>query len=201
MDTHINFLKVGDKKHHFDTTDLPALIHYKCKEWWSHYSMSLIANLALQWSKVLILTWYPQAKEQFYTDTKLIAEQTVVVHTLTELKKNTDKQIIVIHDDDEALCLAAIKTLPDINERIIFIKNIEIFHKNLLTTCLKYDKLILSGELDDCAAKTNISKKKYASILLFSQPKIKLPYTFVPLKQYIWYIRSKNKESYITSAQ
>ena len=29
MDTHVNFLKVGDKKHHFDEHDLPALIHYK----------------------------------------------------------------------------------------------------------------------------------------------------------------------------
>ena len=163
--------------------------------------MSLIANLALQWSKVLILTWYPEAKEEFYTDTKTIAEETIVVHTLAELKKNTNKQIIVIHDDDEALCLAAIKSLPDINERIIFIKNIEIFHKNLLTTCLKFNKLILSGDLDACVAKANISKKKYTSLLLFSQPKTKLPHTFVPLEQYAWYIRSKNKESYIKSAQ
>ena len=80
-------MKVGDKKHHFDDHDLPTLIHYKCKEWWSQYSMVLIANLALQWAKVLMLTWYPEAKEQFYTDTKLIAKEIVVVHTVQELKK------------------------------------------------------------------------------------------------------------------
>lgn len=108
----------------------------------------------------------------------------VVVHTLAELKKNKDKQVIVIHDDDEPLCLTAIKELPDINQRIIFIKNIDLFHKNLLTTCLKYNKLILSGDLDACSAKVNISKKKYTSILLFSQPKTRLPHTFVPLELY-----------------
>ena len=193
-------MKVGDKKHHFDDHDLPTLIHYKCKEWWSQYSMVLIANLALQWAKVLMLTWYPEAKEQFYTDTKLIAKEIVVVHTVQELKKNVDKQVIVIHDYDEKLCLAAIKELPDIHERIIFIKNIDIFHKQLLTTCLKYHKLILSWDLDACGAKANISKKKYTSVILFSQPKTFLPYTFVPLEQYVWYIRSKNKESYVKSS-
>jgi hypothetical protein len=91
----------------------------------------------------------------------------------------------VIHDDDEKLCLEAIKQLPDIKERIIFIKNIDVFHKNLLTTCLKYDKLILSGDIDACSAKVNISKKKYTSMILFSQPKIQVPHTFVSLKQYI----------------
>lgn len=199
MDTHVNFLKVGDKKHHFDEHDLPALIHYKPKEWWSHYSMSLIANLVLQWSKALIFTWYPEAKEQFYKDTLQVAEQIIVVHTLAEVKKNKDKQIIIINNDDEKLCLETIKNLPDINDRIIFIKNIDILHKQLLTSCLKYSKLILSGDLDICSAKANLSKKKYTSLLLFSQPKTKLPHTFIPLEQYTWYIRSKNKESYIKS--
>lgn len=199
MDSHVNFLKVGDKKHHFDEHDLPTLIHYKAKEWWSHYSMSLIANLVLQWSKALIFTWYTAAKEQLYTDTKAIAEHIVVVHTLAELKKNIDKQVIIIHDADEKLCLEAIKNLPDINQRIIFIKNIDILHKQLLMSCLKYNKLILSWDLDVCVAKANVSKKKYTSMLLFSQPKTKLPHTFVPLEQYTWYIWSKNKESYVKS--
>ncbi|MEI6671868.1 MAG: hypothetical protein WCL02_00435 [bacterium] len=106
------------------------------------------------------------------------------MYTLDEVRKNKDKQVIIIHDDDEKLCLDAIKTLDDIHTRILFIKNIDIFHNHLLTTCLKYDKLILSGDLDVCGAKNMISKKKYTSLILFSQPKTKLPYTFVPLEQY-----------------
>lgn len=200
MHTAITLLKADDKKHHFTESNLPALIYYKCKEWWSHYSMVLIANLVLQWSKALILTWYPEAKEQFYQDTQSIAQHIAVVSTLAEVKKNKDKQVIVIHDNDEQLCLEAIKTLTDIHERIIFIKNIDIFHKNLLNTCLKYNKLVLSGELDTCLAKGRISKKKYTSVILFSQPKTILPYTFVPLQQYTWYMRSNDKEWYVQSA-
>lgn len=74
----------------------------------------------------------------------MLSQQTVIVNNLQDLKKNQDKQAIIIHDADEMLCLDAIKMLPDIKDRIIFIKNMNLFHKNLLTTCLKYTKLIFS---------------------------------------------------------
>jgi hypothetical protein len=141
--------------------------------------MVLIENLALQGSKALILTGYPQAKDQFYLETKQISKDTVVANNIEDIRKYKDKQVIVIHNDDEKLCLAAINMLDDINERIIFIKNIDIFHKSLLNACLKHNKFILSGELDACPAKEAIVKKKYNSVLLFSQPKIKVPYTFI----------------------
>lgn len=146
--------------------------------------MVLIENLAIQGSKALILTGYPQAKEQFLKEAKKIAKNTIVVINENELKKNKDKQVIIINSGDEKLCLTAIKMLDDINERIIFIKNIDIFHKRLLNNCLKYDKLILSGEIDPCVAKEDILKKKYNSILLFSQPKMKFPYKFIQSEPY-----------------
>ena len=146
--------------------------------------MVLIENLAIQGSKALILTGYPQAKEQFLKEAKKIAKNTIVVINENELKKNKDKQVIIINSVDEKLCLTAIKMLDDINERIIFIKNIDIFHKRLLNNCLKYDKLILSGEIDPCVAKEDILKKKYNSILLFSQPKMKFPYKFIQSEPY-----------------
>lgn len=201
MDNSINILKIWDKKHHFSEKDLPTLIHYKTKEWWSYYSTTLIANLALQWSKILFLSGYSEAKEQFSHDTPSLAQQTVVLHTQQEIKKNEGKQIIVIHDDDEKLCLDAIKTLRDIKDRIIFIKNIDLFHKHLLMSCLKYSKLILSWDLDACIAKGSISKKKYNSVILFSQPKTKIPYIFVPLEKYTWYLWSKNMKCYVKASQ
>ncbi len=201
MNIIINNLKSGDKQHHFSEKNLPALIHYKCKEWWSHYSMVLIANLVLQWSKAIILTWYPEAKEQFYKDTKKIAKNIAVIKNKKDLIKNKEKQIIVINADDEKLCLETIKYLKDIDDRIIFIKNIDIFHKRLLNESSKYNKLILSWEIDTCPAKEKILKTSFNSILLFSQPKIKLPYKFIPIAPFTWYIWSKNKKWYIQSAK
>ena len=199
MDKAITELKIGDSQHHFSEDNLPALIYYKCKEWWSQYSMKLIANLALQWSKILLLTWYPEAKEGFYQDTQSIANQTVVVKNIEEVKKYQNKQVIIIHGDNENLCLEAITTLKDIDERIIFIKNIDILHTPLITECLQHNNLILSGEFDISPVRENILKKSYNSIILFSQPKIEFSHTFLPIAPYTWYIRSKNKEWYVTS--
>ncbi|MCX6824878.1 MAG: hypothetical protein NTY80_01520 [candidate division SR1 bacterium] len=199
MSNTIDFLKLGDTLHRFEEERLPMLIHYAPKEGGSNYSMILIENLALQGSKILLFTGYPQAKEQFYTDTKPLVQQTIVVNNTAELIKNKDKQIIIIHDDDEKLCLEAIKTLPDIKDRIIFIKNIDVCHKQLLNTYLTYNKIILSGDLDTCVAKANLSKKKYNSVILFSQPKTALPYKFIPAEKYIGYLRSSNTECYVKS--
>ena len=91
---------------------------------------------------------------------------------------------MIIHGNNEKLCLEVIKTLKDIDERIIFIKNIDIFNMPLFNACLQHNKLILSGNLDFCPAKKIILGKKFASILLFSQPEIDLLYTFVPGEPY-----------------
>lgn len=199
MIKEINILKLWNPKHHFSEANLPALIHYKGWEGGSNYSMVLIENLILQWSKVLLITWYQAAKDKLFTEIKTLTKNIVIVKMTDDLKKHKDKQVIIINEDDEKLCLQAIKELKDINERIIFIKNIDIFHKPLLTLCLKYNKLILSWDLDTCTSKEVILKKIFNSIILFSQPKVKILCKFIPLEKYIWYIRSKNKEWYVKS--
>jgi|GEM_PF-4595808 len=77
-------------------------------------------------------------------DTKKIAKNILVIKNMKDLIKNQEKQIIIINNDDEKLFLEAIKYLKDIRERIIFIKNIDIFNKRLLNESIKYNKLILS---------------------------------------------------------
>ena len=197
MPTKIALLKLWDSKHHFSEANLPALIHYKSGEGGSNYSMVVIENLILQWSKVLLITWYQAAKDKLFTEIKAIANDIVIVKTIDDVKKYRNTQVIIINEDNEKLCIQAIRKLDDTKDRIIFIKNIDIFHKPLLTLCLKYNKLILSWDLDTCTSTEAILKKRFNSILLFSQPKSKIPYRFIPLKKYIWYIRSQNKTGYI----
>jgi hypothetical protein len=134
------------------------------------------------------------AKEKFFTEAKKIAKQTAIIKDLTDIKKYKDKQVIIIDGDNEALCLATIKKLK---KHTIFIKNIDICHKTLLEECLHHTHIILSGDLDACISKTIISKKKFASVILFSQPKTKIPYTFVASEKYRGYIRSKKTKGYV----
>ncbi len=191
---NIHLLKLGDKKHHFTEKDLPALIHYKSKEWWSNYSMILIENLVLQWYKAIIFTWYPAAKAKFFTETKKIIKQTAIIKELKDIEKYADKQVIIIDGNNEKLCLATIKKLQ---KHIIFIKNIDICHKPLLEECLHHKDIILSGDLDACKTKNKIKNMKFASTILFSQPKTKLLYRFIPTEKYRGYIRSAKTEWYV----
>lgn len=80
----------------------------------------------------------------FFTETKTITKDTVVIEKTTDIEKYKDKQVIIINNDDEKLCLTTIKKLKDIDDRIIFIKNIDICHTPLLKECLKHKKIILS---------------------------------------------------------
>jgi hypothetical protein len=176
---------------------LPALIHYKPKEWGSNYSMVLIENLVLRWSKALIFTWFPEAKTQYFRETTRIKEETAILETIADIETYKDKQVLIIHDDDQSLCQEAIKRLTDINDRIIFIKNIDIVHEELIQECLNHSKIILSGNLDECWSKDSIGKNIFTTVILFSQPEIELSQTFIPLKPYTGQIRSKNTEGYV----
>ena len=80
----------------------------------------------------------------FFTETKSRAKDTVIIEKITDIEKYKDKQVIIIYNDDEKLCLTAIKKLEDIDDRIIFIKNIDICHTPLLKECIKHKKIILS---------------------------------------------------------
>ena len=197
MKKKVSLLHAWDHQPHFSTQDLPMLLHYQCKQGGSYYSMVLIEHLALQGHKVLLLTWYPQAKEQFLQDTPTLASQTILVDTREDIQTHQDKQLILLRHNDEQLCLQAIKQLKDIDDRIILIKNIELYHKPLITEALNHKKVILSGDLDASKYKKEILAHTYNAVILFSQPKTKIAYTFVPWAQYTGYLRSKKKEGYV----
>lgn len=197
MNTTIHFLKPNDPTSYFFENDLPALIHYKQKEWGSNYSMVLIENLILRWSKALIFTGFSEAKTQYFREAAIVNKETVIIETIKDIETYKDKQVVIIHDDDQNLCKEAIKNLKDIDDRIIFIKNIDIVGSELIQECLKHNKVILSGNLDECWSNDSISKKDFTSIILFSQPTIRLPHTFTALEPYTGQIRSKNTEWYV----
>jgi len=82
MPTKVNLLRLWDAKHHFSEANLPALIHYKSGEGGSNYSMVLIENLILQWSNVILITWYQAAKDKLFKENKMFA----TAHTILDHK-------------------------------------------------------------------------------------------------------------------
>jgi hypothetical protein len=184
------------KVHHFTENDLPCLIHYAPKAGGSHFTVTLAADLFLHGAKVLFLSAYPMAKDNFFQQIAGMESQTAVVANTDQLNK--DAKALIIESGNEQRCLEAIRVLPDINERVVLIKNIEVFSNGLFNACLKLPKLILSGDLDRCSAKKHISEKQWKTIVLFTKPQIPLPFDPPVLEKHLGYLWTGEMNGFVS---
>lgn len=184
----------NEKEYQISESDLPCLVTYAEKSGGSHFSVSMIADLFLQGKKILFLTAYPMAKDNFFEQIKGYESKTAYITDESQL--STDIQGIILESGNEELFLKATKKLDNIDDRVILIKNMEVFTQAVFDICLNYKKLILSGDIDKCVAKKQISQKKFNAVVAFTKPEIDLGITIPSLEKYVGYWRSKDKEGY-----
>lgn len=168
--------------------ELPCLITYGEGMGGSHLSVTLVANLFLQGSKILFLTAYPMAKENFLEQVGQDYSKIAFVNSFSELQETKDTQAIILESGNEALFLEIANSLPDLHERIILIKNIEVFSEKVFEVCLNLEKVILSGNIDTCVAKEKISQHNFKTVIAFNQPIISLPITVPVLEKWYGYL-------------
>lgn len=168
--------------------ELPCLITYGEGMGGSHLSVTLVANLFLQGSKILFLTAYPMAKENFLQQVGPDHSKIAFVNSLSELQEAKNTQAIILESGKEALFLEIANSLPDLHERIILIKNIEVFSEKVFEVCLNLEKVILSGNIDTCIAKEKISQHNFKTIVAFNQSTISLPITVPVLEKWYGYL-------------
>ena len=187
---------LNNEIYHIDENSLPCLIHYVPKTGGSYFSVALVANLFLRGSKILFLTAYPIAKENFLQQIK--GEQSKSAFITDESELNTDVQVINLDSGNEQLVLKAVEKLGDLNERVVFVKNMEVFGDAVFESCLKLQKIILSGDVDKCSAKKQISDKQFKTIVLFSNSEIPLKIEIPELEKFTGYLWSDGKEGLVS---
>jgi hypothetical protein len=164
----------------------------------SHLSIVLIAHMFLQGSKILFLTAYPMARDNFLNQIEEDTSRVAFVDSLESLEESLDKDAITIESGNATLFLSAMKLIPDLDERIIFVKNIEIFDEEIFKTCLMYEKVIISGDIDECNFKDNISIKKFNTIITFNQPKTQIGIEVPKLEIWASYLKNDKQSGIIT---
>jgi len=189
---------LNNKIYNINQDCLPCLITYNDKTGGSHFSVTMIANLFLSGLKILFFSAFSMAKDNFLNQAKDKKSNIKYITTVKELQKNRQKQAIILESGNEKLFYKAIKTLGDIHDRIVFIKNIETLSSRVLNESLTLQKIILSGDVDKCAAKKQISGKKFKTIVIFSKPRILLPVKPPILEKYTGYLWSDNKGGIVT---
>lgn len=186
---------LNNEVYHPAEKDLPCLITYGEKVGGSHFSITLAADLCLSGSKILFFSAYPMAKDNFIQQLKGAKPKISIVTDEDQIK--TGSQAIIIESGNEKLLMAAIQRIGDLPERILFIKNIEAMSNDVVDTCLTFDKVILSGNLDKCAHKEAISKKQFNSIIVFTKPETTLPIDPPELEKYTGYLWSTDRSGLV----
>jgi len=187
---------LNNEVYHIGEDGLPCLIHYTPKTGGSHFSITMVADLFLRGSKILFLTAYPMAKDNFLQQIK--GEESKTTFIIDESQLNTNAQAIILESGNEKLFLKAVERLGDINERVVLVKNMEVFSDAIFDSCLKLQKIILSGDIDKCSAKKQISDKAFKTTVLFTKPETPLKVEPPILEKYTGYLWSDGKEGLVS---
>lgn len=178
--------------------DLPTLVTYDKHMGGSHLSIVLIADLFLKGSKILFLTAYPMAKDNFINQIGENNLNVSFVDSTEGLEESINSQAIIIESGNATLFLNAIKNLPDLDERIIFIKNIEIFSEEVYDACIGFEKLIISGNIDECNFNEKIPNHTFKTLIAFNQPKTDIHIQVPPLEKWSSYLSTESKNGILT---
>lgn len=165
----MNKILLNNKPRHFQENDLPCLIHYKHGEGGSLLSVSIIADLFASGSKILFLTAYPMAKDEFI---KQIGDSSKIQIITDEKQVDEDAQAIIVESGNENLYLKVIEKLNEIDQRIIFLKNFEIFSPKTIESAINKQKVIYSGNVDKCSSREKIISKNFNTTIFFSKTSI-----------------------------
>jgi hypothetical protein len=151
---------VDKKEFQFTGDNLPMLIHGEDHAGASFYTISLIANLFLQGSKILVLCGYSMAEEQFR---KQVGDFRGEVAFYTK--------------DQISDFLKAVSSLRDIDERIVLLKNVELFDGETANFVSEKKKYIISGDFNKCAFREKVLEKLFATKIFFSPlSEVEIPY-------------------------
>lgn len=180
----IRELTLNKEPYTMSESDLPCLVTYGENMGGSHLSMVLATNLFLTGSKILFFTAYPMARENFLEQIGTDCLDVAFINSTSELEKALHARAIFLKSGDESLFLEVIKIIPDLKERVILIKNMEIFSETVLDISLSLDKVILSGNIDTTITKEKIIKKNFKTIIAFNQPNTQPSVTIPKLEKY-----------------
>ena len=138
------------------------------------------------------------AKENFLEQVGGLSSKIACVSSVSELENSKDAQVIILESGNEGLFLESLQILSDMHERVVLIKNIEVFSEPVFTVSLPFEQIILSGNIDECIAKESILQKTYKTMITFNQPQIQLPFVVPQLEKYTGYLSSRDMSGIIT---
>ena len=116
-------------------SDLPCLVTYKSGMGGSHLTVTLVSDLALRGSKIIFFTAYPMAGDNFLKQIGTNHSNIAFINSISDLKSQSEAQILILESGNEQLFIDVVNSIPDLQERIVLIKNIEMFTSKVFENC------------------------------------------------------------------
>lgn len=153
---------LNNQKINFESCDFPILISGAEKTGSSFFSICLTAELLKNGYKVLFLSAYPMAKDDFKKQVGTKVENSIIVES-----------------GEENDLIKAIKDIPDLRERIVLLKNIDVYSNKIFNILEDLQLVIFSGDLDKCTFVNSLVHKNFPTKIFFSSS-VKYPYSIAP---------------------
>lgn len=164
----IKKILLNDTELQFDRGNLPCLIHGEAHVGASLFTVSLIAKLYSQGEKILFLSGYPMARQEFIDQIER-KEDVILAEQDISIEKLADTKVIFVARENTNMFIKLASSLPDVKERVVLIKNIDLFDREDYLPVKDFENVVLSGDLDKCRYKDLILEKKFKSTFLFSK--------------------------------
>ncbi len=158
---------LNNKEFFFTSMDLPCLIHGADHAGASLFTVTMMADVFRQGEKIIFISGYQMARDEFLSQTNA-----------------DEKRVIFLQKDNIDLFPSLVSSLPDLDERIVLIKNIDLFDQSIFNHVKNHPKLILSGDIDRCSYKEDVLKISFKTKIFFSIPQINVNVTVPELSKY-----------------
>lgn len=126
----IKKILLNNKSFNYSVNELPCLIHGKEKMGASLFTMSLVADLYTQGYKLLCITGYPMAKDEFLSQTGA-EDETISISNVINQTTELNKKALFVTKENPLAFIQLTKMMSDINERVILLKNIDLLNKDV----------------------------------------------------------------------
>lgn len=153
----------------FSAQDLPLLIHGEDSKGSSLFSISVAADLYSQGAKLLFTSGFHMARDEFIDQVGKDLDY-ILIESEADIAVAHTKQIIFVPFEQSQLLQQLLTDLPDISQRVIFLKNYDMFASEVVEDVLKHKACVLQGDLN---AATNIPvylPVHWSTEIYFSQP-------------------------------
>ncbi len=141
--------------------EFPILVNGADKTGASHFSIELLAALYAENHNILFFSGYEMAKTAFK---RCVGDSF------------DPERVRILEDANEAQLIEAVHTMPDINDRLIYIKNFDLYAPETMREIVRFPKLLFMGSMDQAKAKEVLAHIDWKTKMWFGRPEVEQYY-------------------------